>query len=759
MTKDTVGEWDTTAGNNADVGGINIAEGAHLNTYNNAMREMMAQVAKALYGGAVSPAAYGVTGDGSTDDAAAFNAAMLAASTAGKAVIIDAPASSYRMTAPINIYTNTVLMGDPRIVKPLFRFERCNAINLANSEDGDETLTESFRLQNMLFFGDDDTATDGSDFIGLNIRRAKGFHIDNVDVRGFTDAVVVDGRKNTSGNVIGCSDGIFTGCDFLTDDTSQQVNSTNNYPRYLVEATAEASGAGGPDGIAFYRCKLYGEQDASADFLNGDGSTTLFAYSTIPSGKVLTDAAHLQVQYVASAGGSITTLMQAVDFSVADVSTNTPDIDFTGGSSPLGAPAQVQLLSTTGDGATKNFRLTARPSFPSSASGRAVFVTVAAAEQAAGTAYEIIDANNKSFTFTADAGADTLSITATQAEELAAGRIVRVSSTGALPTGLSAATDYFATAIDAAAGTFKLATTYANAVAGTPTVVNITGAGSGTHTVTVENAIEFVATPANTAAIVVDDVNLRVRWIDPNADACAKLCRGAQRFGFFSCLIGGGKIGIDFDHATRCTAIDTFFQIHEYAVNFDEDAEENQLVGYSARSDSTLISGFAQDNATTPSNSFDEWLGQATSIRNFVYIKDAYDEPDADAARIRKTGTQLQLDIVDATGTVRLGVGGSTMLQVDGNNGRVTLHASDGTELWRIVDGGLMTPRLTSGTQGIGDSSHVLSELFANLAILTDGVTAPSATVGFAKLFVDTADGDLKVIFGDGTTKTIVTDT
>jgi hypothetical protein len=42
---------------------------------------------------------------------------------------------------------------------------------------------------------------------------------------------------------------------------------------------------------------------------------------------------------------------------------------------------------------------------------------------------------------------------------------------------------------------------------------------------------------------------------------------------------------------------------------------------------------------------------------------------------------------------------------------------------------------------------------------MTDGVTAPSAKTGFVQLFVDSADGDLKVIFGDGTTKTIVVDT
>lgn len=41
---------------------------------------------------------------------------------------------------------------------------------------------------------------------------------------------------------------------------------------------------------------------------------------------------------------------------------------------------------------------------------------------------------------------------------------------------------------------------------------------------------------------------------------------------------------------------------------------------------------------------------------------------------------------------------------------------------------------------------------------IIDGITAPTATTGFAFLYVDTADGDLKVRFGDGVTKTIATD-
>lgn len=42
---------------------------------------------------------------------------------------------------------------------------------------------------------------------------------------------------------------------------------------------------------------------------------------------------------------------------------------------------------------------------------------------------------------------------------------------------------------------------------------------------------------------------------------------------------------------------------------------------------------------------------------------------------------------------------------------------------------------------------------------LADGITAPTTTTGFAAIYVDTADGDLKVKFGDGTIKTIVVDT
>src|SRR6056297_301763 len=45
MTKNSVGEWDETASNNLDIGGINIAEGMNPGAVNNAIRTMMAQIA------------------------------------------------------------------------------------------------------------------------------------------------------------------------------------------------------------------------------------------------------------------------------------------------------------------------------------------------------------------------------------------------------------------------------------------------------------------------------------------------------------------------------------------------------------------------------------------------------------------------------------------------------------------------------------------------------------------------------------------
>lgn len=83
-------------------------------------------------------------------------------------------------------------------------------------------------------------------------------------------------------------------------------------------------------------------------------------------------------------------------------------------------------------------------------------------------------------TFTADAGTDIITF-ATYPTSINADYIaVQFTTTGTLPAGLSLATTYYI--VIQTATTFKVSTTYANALAGT--FVDITDAGTGTHTAT-----------------------------------------------------------------------------------------------------------------------------------------------------------------------------------------------------------------------------------------------------------------------------------
>lgn len=83
-------------------------------------------------------------------------------------------------------------------------------------------------------------------------------------------------------------------------------------------------------------------------------------------------------------------------------------------------------------------------------------------------------------TFTADASTDAITWTSTtnRPSNILVGTRVRLTTTTTLPGGLALATDYYV--IKVSDTTCKLATSYANAIAGT--AINITDAGTGTHT-------------------------------------------------------------------------------------------------------------------------------------------------------------------------------------------------------------------------------------------------------------------------------------
>jgi microcystin-dependent protein len=86
----------------------------------------------------------------------------------------------------------------------------------------------------------------------------------------------------------------------------------------------------------------------------------------------------------------------------------------------------------------------------------------------------------ESFSAASVTPASDLITVASNADKWVTGVKVRATTTGALPTGLALATDYFV--IRMSATTIKLASSLANAIAGTP--IDITATGSGTHTLT-----------------------------------------------------------------------------------------------------------------------------------------------------------------------------------------------------------------------------------------------------------------------------------
>ncbi len=98
------------------------------------------------------------------------------------------------------------------------------------------------------------------------------------------------------------------------------------------------------------------------------------------------------------------------------------------------------------------------------------------------TAQATTNTLSQSDTFTADAGTDTCTYTSTAnfPSNILTGTRVRLTTTTTLPAPLATATDYYV--IKDTDSTFKLGTTYANAIAGTQ--INITDAGTGTHTIT-----------------------------------------------------------------------------------------------------------------------------------------------------------------------------------------------------------------------------------------------------------------------------------
>lgn len=103
--------------------------------------------------------------------------------------------------------------------------------------------------------------------------------------------------------------------------------------------------------------------------------------------------------------------------------------------------------------------------------------------------------------------------------------------------------------------------------------------------------------------------------------------------------------------------------------------------------------------------------------------------------------------------------------------GASVILRAGGSNRWSVTGSGhFISP--TDGAYDIGASGanrprnvYAAGVVVAGGAIggerlsVVDGITAPTALAGFTRIYVDAADGDLKVMFGDGVVKTLATDT
>ncbi len=107
-----------------------------------------------------------------------------------------------------------------------------------------------------------------------------------------------------------------------------------------------------------------------------------------------------------------------------------------------------------------------------------------------------------SATFTADAGTDILTLSTSNAN-FQTGIPVKVSTTGTLPSPLNATDTYYVIMVGSSStnpGTIKLATSYANAIAGT--AIDLTTAGAPTNTITVQGQLQLGSITSHPGTIV-----------------------------------------------------------------------------------------------------------------------------------------------------------------------------------------------------------------------------------------------------------------
>lgn len=149
-------------------------------------------------------------------------------------------------------------------------------------------------------------------------------------------------------------------------------------------------------------------------------------------------------------------------------------------------------------------------------------------------------------------------------------------------------------------------------------------------------------------------------------------------------------------------------------------------------------------------------LGTGTEINNkFDFFGSASPGNAVGFVQWRSNNNNNAGAILGKIGTVHEG----TVNQAGGALFFGTANPSTNTyseKLWIAGDGTVYPDG--NQTQLLGSTTKPWLATLSNKLMIVDGVTAPTTVPSFAQIYVDTADGDLKIKFGDGTVKTIVTD-
>jgi hypothetical protein len=152
--------------------------------------------------------------------------------------------------------------------------------------------------------------------------------------------------------------------------------------------------------------------------------------------------------------------------------------------------------------------------------------------------------------------------------------------------------------------------------------------------------------------------------------------------------------------------------------------------------------------------------GTYTDASNFERFSVYYSSGDAYYLAFDKLGTGVNRNLKILTGAdLYLQIGGGSYYWYYTASGGHMLAGADNT--YNIGASGANRPANVYAATAVEAGVYMKATDFYTTGVFTlaDGVTAPSAVAGRAKIYVDSADGDLKIIFGDGTVKTIVTDT